>query len=404
MQKTVIGLRDRLLQALDSDNNATRLGKHINELRKKTTNENLAKRAKDLIRKWRDMFAKSPHENGIKTIPSSPMLQRPPPDTVVSVVLSPALRRPASSPALNNKFVVSPPSDSLGSSASLSPGLTISGQSSRSATPGLVTSVVASKSLSPGPGRPSSVTRLDANLNSVNISSYAPQTVPVKTAAITSKRSRKEDDYEAPLSKRIRVVSPRLPSASVISPRVNGDTKEAEIKPEVERKPKLPKVKTTQQLIEEMALRTGSPGLVFPKDPSPVIIVDEEPEIVIPDAGTISVEEEKPLPRRQETVEDILAKLPPIDYSLREEMLKTLDHYHQPPADDNLVDIRLKEEEAVKEKRPPVDDRFLHQCLSENVESVNGNTDSSKNFHKWDETYSVETLNGDLLIWPYVTI
>jgi mediator of RNA polymerase II transcription subunit 26 len=106
---------------------ATRLGKHINELRKKTTNENLAKRAKDLIRKWRDMFAKSPHENGIKTIPSSPMLQRPPPDTVVSVVLSPALRRPASSPALNNKFVVSPPSDSLGSSASLSPGLTISG-------------------------------------------------------------------------------------------------------------------------------------------------------------------------------------------------------------------------------------------------------------------------------------
>jgi hypothetical protein len=274
-----------------------------------------------------------------------------------------------------------------------------SGQSSRSGTPGLVTSVVASKSLSPGPGRPSSVTRLDANLNSVNISSYAPQTVTVKTVAITSKRSRKEEDYEAPLSKRIRVVSPRLPSASVISPRVNGDTKEVEIKPEVERKPKLPKVKTTQQLIEEMALRTGSPGLVFPKDPSPVIIVDEEPEIVIPDAETVSVEEEKPLPRRQETVEDILAKLPPIDYSLREEMLKTLDNYHQPPADDNIV-----EEEAAKEKRPPVDDRFLDQCSSENVESVNGNMDSSKNFHKWDETYSVETLNGDLLIWPYVTI
>lgn len=37
----------------------TRLGKYINELRRKTKNELLAKRAKDLVRRWRDMILPS---------------------------------------------------------------------------------------------------------------------------------------------------------------------------------------------------------------------------------------------------------------------------------------------------------------------------------------------------------
>lgn len=46
----------------------TRLGKHINELRRKTSNETLAKRAKDLVRHWRDMVLPSVHSTPQPTL------------------------------------------------------------------------------------------------------------------------------------------------------------------------------------------------------------------------------------------------------------------------------------------------------------------------------------------------
>ncbi|XP_068985397.1 mediator of RNA polymerase II transcription subunit 26-like isoform X1 [Bombus flavifrons] len=86
MQRYCTELTDRLLKSLDKEYNvidmgavvdvitalekttitkevleSTRLGKYINELRRKTNNDALAKRAKDLVRRWRDMVLPSAH-------------------------------------------------------------------------------------------------------------------------------------------------------------------------------------------------------------------------------------------------------------------------------------------------------------------------------------------------------
>ncbi|XP_034934276.1 mediator of RNA polymerase II transcription subunit 26 isoform X2 [Chelonus insularis] len=86
MQRYCTELTEKLLKSLDKEYNVvdmgavvdvitalekttitkevleiTRLGKYINELRRKTNNEILAKRAKDLVRRWRDMVLPSSH-------------------------------------------------------------------------------------------------------------------------------------------------------------------------------------------------------------------------------------------------------------------------------------------------------------------------------------------------------
>ncbi|KAG5330187.1 MED26 polymerase, partial [Acromyrmex charruanus] len=138
MQRICSELTEKLLKSLDKEYNVvdiravvdvistlekttvtkevleiTRLGKHINELRRKTSNEALAKRAKDLVRRWRDMVLPTVHStssqptlalNGAKEMalrnlkPQSPALRELKPHSPLSLkdatplrVLSPAL-------------------------------------------------------------------------------------------------------------------------------------------------------------------------------------------------------------------------------------------------------------------------------------------------------------------------
>uniref|UniRef100_A0A1B6J202 Mediator of RNA polymerase II transcription subunit 26 n=1 Tax=Homalodisca liturata TaxID=320908 RepID=A0A1B6J202_9HEMI len=130
MQLSPPEIKEKLLRALDKEYNVvdmvtvleivsilektnitkealetTRLGKYINELRRKTSNDALAKRAKDLVRRWRDMIlpqteAAPPQHNGSARLGATSRGGTAP---LRPGVISPAMSIPSSttSPALS---------------------------------------------------------------------------------------------------------------------------------------------------------------------------------------------------------------------------------------------------------------------------------------------------------------
>ena len=157
-------------------------------MRKRTKNDVLARRAKDLVRRWRDMIAK-PSENGgavMSAAPQAPCHRQssksspvrnvfesatsPAAMIVMTTNTSPAFRGIASSaaaavtalqsPALVTHYQRKPimsPSNSVASNASTSPVCSLSQTHSNSSRPSTPSSLVArSKAVSPGPGRPTS--------------------------------------------------------------------------------------------------------------------------------------------------------------------------------------------------------------------------------------------------------
>ncbi|XP_012283096.1 mediator of RNA polymerase II transcription subunit 26 isoform X2 [Orussus abietinus] len=111
----------------------TRLGKYINELRRKTSNDALAKRAKDLVRRWRDMVLPSAHST-----PQPTPADTAPPALNGAKPQSPALRglRPQS-PSLKGLKPQSPLLRDATPLQVLSPTLSVHSDRSRSpnATP-----------------------------------------------------------------------------------------------------------------------------------------------------------------------------------------------------------------------------------------------------------------------------
>ncbi|XP_044260783.1 uncharacterized protein LOC123008827 isoform X2 [Tribolium madens] len=104
MQNNVTELTQRLLRALDTNYNVidmpavieivsllekvtitkelletTRLGKHVNELRRKTDNDSLSKRAKELVKKWRNMVLPADSNGQLKVLEKRPLNRSPSP-------------------------------------------------------------------------------------------------------------------------------------------------------------------------------------------------------------------------------------------------------------------------------------------------------------------------------------
>lgn len=160
MQHSPLEIKEKLLKAVDKEYNvldmgtvvevitilertpitkevleSTRLGKYVNELRRKTTNGALARRAKELVRQWRHLIAQP---EGSPSTSSSRLRNGLVPSTHLGGTLSPGL--PPSVSNLPPKPSISPPLNS-GSTASVanipvSPAISVA-SSGRSSSPSL---------------------------------------------------------------------------------------------------------------------------------------------------------------------------------------------------------------------------------------------------------------------------
>ncbi|GLH11569.1 Mediator of RNA polymerase II transcription subunit 26 [Gryllus bimaculatus] len=99
----------RLMKSKKDNSKSTRLGKYVNELRRKTTNEALARRAKELVRQWRHLIA---HESPAPLqVSTSNHLRNglTVPTTRLGGTLSPGLPRTTQSASVTTKISISPP-------------------------------------------------------------------------------------------------------------------------------------------------------------------------------------------------------------------------------------------------------------------------------------------------------
>ncbi|XP_026283126.1 mediator of RNA polymerase II transcription subunit 26 [Frankliniella occidentalis] len=222
MQHSPTEIKEKLLKALDSHYNVvdmaavvevisilertpitkdaletTRLGKFINELRRKTKNENLAKRAKDLVRRWRDMI--------LPTSEPAPQTPQAPPGQqfngatghstgLASAVANRVISSGHLSPGLPMRGNISPglPSHGrhLNRSATVSPAMSLPSSDRSNTSPRPV-----SRSSTPRPGDPVTIP--------FKPSASAPAVDPVPKTHASNKRLRKEDSpiEEKPLKK-----------------------------------------------------------------------------------------------------------------------------------------------------------------------------------------------------------
>merc|ERR1719510_585808 len=107
----------------------------------------------------------------------------------------------------------------------------------------------------------------------------------------------------------------------------------------------------------------------------------------------------------RQSVEDVLAQLPPIDVAsvLAEINSEILEQVDDEAAEDDHIEglIPVKKEELSEGVKTPMVEE-LHRGQHE---SVNGNFNHDGAFREWHQVVSKETLNGDLLyILPYSVI
>ncbi|XP_043222570.1 mediator of RNA polymerase II transcription subunit 26-like [Amphibalanus amphitrite] len=446
MRHSPVEITKRLLSALDEESNvidmavvrdvisileqlpistealeATRLGKHINDLRRQlgAQDASLAKRAKALVRRWRALVI--------------------PPQTEPAPVKPAPVRRASPSGASPHSYP---------SSANTSPCL------SRSTTPGL-------NKLSPGLVRPAPVSpalsarpRPPTAPPATHEVSFSPlQAQPPDKTDVANKRKRKADtagggEIRPDKRPRFNGVQDEC-SRDSISGEINVEVPAALKAPAPAKKPRrsrsaLPevasfddlsekvsvartkRVKTTQELLSDLAERSGDSALARrasqlpasqpPPPPrrdalhdltrnksahiekflnsqgtkrrrTPIETIDleedEEPGAAAAEEPAAPPEPPPEPPKPWPTEAEILARLPPLD-------------------EDAIVWSDDEPAETTPAPRPPLDPARLG---GEHLENITGNTNHQGEFREWHQVVTASSCDGGVLpMLPYVII
>ncbi len=267
---------------------------------------------------------------------------------------------------------------------------------------------------------PSSSSRPASRATSPNYSPTVPNSASMPAAAATRRRTRQSKDRGGPnlLEQQMLSLSARMGSAG--------------------------RVRTTQEIVQELSMRSHSPGLrgapagtsngggnADNNDDDSSLADESKTELmnrffdsqrnlgsansnssnaVSPDLSTVpsrsqSEDRESPQDKVPDTVESIMASLPVISAS---EVMSTWEMVEDCDDEDD-VDmeglIPVKKPEAEVSEVVQVTDEMVDRLHNDPVPSRNGNFDHRGEFKEWHEMLTKETTGGDLLhVLPYCVI
>lgn len=422
MQHSPFEIKERLLRALDQEYNVldmatvlevvtilertpitkealetTRLGRDINELRRKTKNEFLAKRAKDLVRRWRDLIL--PHSEAAP-VQTDTTQQNGASRNARSAIARAHPISPAASLPNSDKSSVSPVLSSVRVEA-------------------VPKTHAANKRLRKDISSPALA---DATKRTgVESSPELPSAKRAKTESQKISGQRVNGDHYDSVGSDCEIVSvtPAQPKQKNRKKAPKDRTQKESlgediVKEKIASIARIPKVKTTQELLAGLKSRSGdtTSNCAIPvvdhdvarnktehiarflrSQSDEVEVIDVESQdnengnetTAEAPAQSTEVKEEPPVVR---TAEEILSRLPPLD----------------------LDSIKWDETPVPSPEPHEVTNGEVNRVLNEHIEGLNGNYDErgdSENqvFREWHEVVSRTSYNSELIhILPYVVI